>query len=287
MKLSMECIPCFLGQMVHVSRRLNLGESDSERLMMRVMDLLRNYKRIGGTAEMSGKVMEVLTEISGLEDPYLEDKRQANRWMTDILQAYLEQHPQMSFAHAARLAVAGNVIDLGAFPDLQLETVLETIHGVAGKPFVVEHSPSLEQAIRTAQRIVYITDNAGEVIADRHFLSFFPQERVTLLVRGAPVLNDVTLNDAQELGLHERVEVLSSGHDGPGFNPQRASQDALARWNEADLVISKGQANFESLHDCQDKHIVFMLMAKCGRVARVLHGKRKDCLIWDNHLPLS
>ena len=284
MKLSMECLPCFLGQMVHVSRRLNLSDEAGERLMLRVLDLLRDFHAIGGTAEMSAKVMEALVDISGIADPYLEDKRQSNRWMEDILTAYRAKHPELAFADAARLAVAGNVIDLGAFPDLNVETVLETVQGVATRPFVTDHTKSLLEAVQSARRILYITDNAGEIVTDRFFLRFFPKERVTLLVRGAPVLNDITLDDARELGLDEELEVLASGHEGPGFDPLRASPQARQRWDEADLVVSKGQANFESLHERKDKHIVFLLMAKCARVAKLLSCKRRDCLILDNRL---
>ena len=117
-----------------------------------------------------------------------------------------------------------------------------------------------------AQSILYLADNAGEIAFDRLLVEQIPTERVTVAVRGHPVINDATLHDAQAVGLDRIVEVVENGSDAPGTILKDCSADFRRRFAEADLIIAKGQGNFESLYDAPG-NLLFLFKVKCSVVA--------------------
>ena len=130
-------------------------------------------------------------------------------------------------------------------------------------------SSQFEQALNDAEEILYIADNAGEIIFDRLLIEQLPIEKVTIAVKGSPVINDATIEDAILAGLHRIIEVIDNGSDGPGTILESCSQEFVDHFEKADLVIAKGQGNYETLSDI-DKNIFFILKAKCPVIARDL-----------------
>jgi uncharacterized protein with ATP-grasp and redox domains len=123
------------------------------------------------------------------------------------------------------------------------------------------------QAVNDAREILYIADNAGEIVFDRLLIERLPIEKVTVAVKGSPVINDVTMEDALVAGLPRIVEVIDNGSDAPGTILESCSGYFQERFEKADLVIAKGQGNYETLSDI-DKNIFFILKAKCPVIAR-------------------
>ena len=208
-----------------------------------------------------------LGEVSGVEDPYRAEKDLQNQLVMGLLpelRARLEAAGD-PFGLAVKLAIAGNIIDLGinggvAEDDLHLsidQALSEPVHGLVD---------DLRRDIATATDILYLADNCGEIVFDRLLIEQLPTERVTVAVRGKPILNDATMVDARTVGLTDMVEVIDNGSDAPGTILEDCSPAFRERFAAADLIIAKGQGNFESLSDV-DAPIYFLFKVKCSVVA--------------------
>ena len=126
-----------------------------------------------------------------------------------------------------------------------------------------------KNAVIEAEKILYLADNAGEIVFDHLLIEQLPIEKITVVVKGSPVINDATIDDANVVGLGRIVEVIDNGSDGPGTILETCSQNFRDRFEGADLIIAKGQGNYETLSDI-DKNIFFLLKAKCPVIARDL-----------------
>jgi len=168
---------------------------------------------------------------------------------------------QDPFGLAVRLSIAGNVIDLGVDGGITESIARQSIKNTLHEPFEGDTN-ELKQSIDAADRILYLADNAGEIVFDRLLIEQMPTDRVTLVVRGGPILNDATIEDARSAGMCELVEVIDNGSDAPGTVLEDCSEAFRKRFAQANLVISKGQGNFETLSDNQ-ANISFMFKVKC------------------------
>ena len=205
--------------------------------------------------------------LAGERDPYRAAKERQNRMALDIL-AGLEAElasAKDSLEIAVRLAIAGNVIDMGAGSGLREFDVRRSVHRALEEPLSGDLD-GLRRSAAKARSILYLADNAGEIAFDRLLIERLSPERVTLAVRGAPVINDATMADARAVGLHEIVEIIDNGSDAPGTVLEDCSEDFLRRFNGADLILAKGQGNFETLGD-EGRNICFLFKAKCAVIA--------------------
>lgn len=213
----------------------------------------------------------MIRERSGTDDPFREMKKQQNEvvarllpWLRETVSA--ADDPLMM---AVRLAIAGNAVDPGAQESFELETsVMEAVAGEAG----LEAYGALSERLESAKRVLVVADNCGEIIFDRVLLETIRERRpdveIVLAVRGGPIINDVTMVEARELGLGELCTVISSGLEIPGTVLDRASPEFREVFRDADLVISKGQGNWETLEDCE-REVFFLFQAKCPAVAEM------------------
>jgi len=170
---------------------------------------------------------------------------------------------------AARLAIAGNVIDMGVNLNLTEADVRQAVNHALTEQFFGEED-SFRQAIAKAQSIMYLADNAGEIAFDRLLIEKISPERVTLVVRGAPVINDATLADAQAVGLDKIVEIIDNGSDAPGTILSDCSREFQRLYTDADLIIAKGQGNFETLNN-EPGNLFFLFKVKCPLVADLVN----------------
>jgi hypothetical protein len=194
----------------------------------------------------------LIRDLTHNPDPYPAVKNELNLraeslepvWRRRFLQAF------PPFEAAVRLALAGNLLDVGAKTQLGETDVIEAFERALTAP-VVGSVRELEAAVRKARQILYLADNAGEIVFDRWLLTQLPLGNLTLAVRGVPVLNDATLADAHWAGLDDMVEVISNGSDAPGTLLEDCSPKFRVRFAAADLVIAKGQGNYESCFPCR------------------------------------
>ncbi len=181
------------------------------------------------------------------------------------------------FLSAVKLAMAGNIIDYGAHT---APTDIEaTIKEILTKPLNDAVVENLAVEVSRANKILYLGDNAGEIVFDKLLIETMAHSNVTYVVRGKPVLNDVTLKDARQTGINQFCRVISNGYDAPSTLLEHYSKEFLQEYNSADLIISKGQGNFEGLMDVPHPNTYFLLMAKCTLIAGMLNAKVGDLVI--------
>jgi len=217
--------------------------------------------------QLAGELQAQLREITHCDDPYREAKRRFNDLALALMPplAATVKRSDNPFAAAVRLAIAGNVIDLGAKSSLTEDDVRHAAANALDYPLVGDVD-LLRHAAATAQRILYITDNAGEIVFDRALIEQLPRGHVTVAVRGRPVINDATREDAVIAGLPAFAEIIDNGSAAPGTVLDDCSPEFRRRFAEADLVIAKGQGNFETLNDVPAP-LFCLFRVKCAIVA--------------------
>ena len=217
---------------------------------------------------MGQRIHRLIRELTGETDPYREIK---DRFGQVALGLYPELKGRVEgsvhpIETAVRLAIAGNIIDCGVNNDLDETRVRDAVERAFGAPLNGDMADFVD-AISAAEDILYLADNAGEIVFDRLLIEQLPREKVTVVVRGGPVINDATMDDALVAGLPHLVEVIDNGSDAPGTILEDCSEDFRRRFNEAGLVIAKGQGNYETLSET-DKDVFFLLLIKCPVIAR-------------------
>ena len=245
-------------------------EAIHERLLREVLRVLGEMNLRQSPPAMAQRIHRLIRELTGQADPYREIKDRFNRLALDLypqLKVQIEGSGDR-LEMAVRLAIAGNVIDMGVNNHLTDEHIHEAIDHALKTPFDADLA-SFREAVSIAKNILYLADNAGEIVFDKLLIEQLPLEKVTVAVKGLPIINDATMADAETAGLTELVEVIDNGSDAPGTILDDCSEAFRQRFDEADLVIAKGQGNYETLSDV-DKDIFFILKAKCSVIARDL-----------------
>ncbi len=267
MKTSLDCLPCLLRQ---ATEAIRLGAKDEKVDVMVVRELLLASTTLDfdqPPPSLSGALQAQLREITGCADPYREAKQRFNRLALELLPplAAAVARSEDPFGAAVRLAIAGNIIDLGAKSGLTEAEARSAASGALAQPLVGPLA-ALHRAARHAHRILYLCDNAGEIVFDRVLIEQLPRGRVTVAVRGQAVINDATRDDALVAGLGGIAEVVDNGSAMPGTVLADCSPEFCRRFAEADLVIAKGQGNFESLH-AERAPLFCLFRVKCPTVA--------------------
>lgn len=269
MKTYLDCIPCFARQALEAARLACDDPAVHMRILREVLAEAARWNLWNTPPAMGQWIHRTVRQLSGNPDPYRAIKQRCNALALDL---YGELRGRVRAAAdpleiAVRLAVAGNLLDFGGPGSLPEEEVREAVRRCLDAPLHGDGLAALRGALATAQSILYVTDNAGEIVFDRLLLEVLPTERVTLAVKGAPVINDATREDAIAVGLTEMVRVIDSGSDAPGVLLDDCAPAFRQELERADLVIAKGQGNYETLDDLGGR-TVFLLVAKCPVIAR-------------------
>jgi uncharacterized protein with ATP-grasp and redox domains len=267
MKTSLDCIPCILRQSLDAARLVSTNPSVHEHIIRDALSWAGEMDLNQSPPAMVQRIHRRLREISGVDDPYRETKDWQNRVAMELIPTLRAEVESASdpLLMAARLAIAGNVIDMGSNGDLTEADVRQALNQAFTEPFFAEQD-RFREAIAQAKSILYLADNAGEIAFDRLLVEQLLPERVTFVVRGGPVINDATLTDARTVGLDTIVEVIDNGSDAPGTILKDCRQEFRHRFANADLIIAKGQGNFETLSN-ESGNIFFLFKVKCLVVA--------------------
>ena len=271
MKTYFDCIPCFVRQALDSARMTTDDEQIQEKVMRKVLNLTSKMDLKQSPPAMARQIHRYIREVTGLEDPYFEVK---NRFNKLALQMYPELRKRVenstdSLETALRLAIAGNIIDFGINSHIEHSHVEKAIEESLKASLDMEALELFRDEIKRAGQILYIGDNAGEIVFDRLLIEQLPCEKITFAVRGGAILNDVLIEDAQIVGLTDIVDVIDNGSDTPGIILEDCSDEFRRRFDEADMIIAKGQGNYETLSDI-DKNIFFLVRPKCAVLARHL-----------------
>ncbi|HOW54937.1 MAG TPA: ARMT1-like domain-containing protein [Syntrophorhabdaceae bacterium] len=267
MKTSIDCIPCFVRQTLEATRFVSVYPSVHEGVLREILRCLAGLDLDQSPPVVGQMIHRKLRELTGNPDPYRNAKEHHNRLALEMLPELREQvkNSPDPLKASACLAITGNVVDLGAKHGLTENEVIANITRTLSEPFHIDIE-RLRKAIDRASSILYLADNAGEIVFDRLLIEELPAGRVTVAVRGGPVINDATVDDARAAGLNEIVRVIDNGSDAPGTILDDCGLEFQRRFNKADLIIAKGQGNYETLSD-EKKNIFFLFRIKCGVVA--------------------
>jgi damage-control phosphatase, subfamily I len=268
MKTHLDCVPCIIRQSLDSARLVTDDERIHEQILREVLEAAARMDLEQSPPVMAQAIHRRLRELGGKSDPYLAAKACFNQLAMDLVPKY-RLHLQQAdnpLEVAVRLAIAGNIIDLGVKTGLDEQEVIDSVETCLTDP-LSGNVPHFAEAISRAQKILYLADNAGEIVFDRLLVEQLPCDRVVVAVRGAPVINDATMVDAEVAGLTEIVRVIDNGSDAPGTVLEDCSDTFRKYFDEADLIIAKGQGNYETLGE-STRPIYFLLRVKCPMVAR-------------------
>lgn len=273
MKTEFECLPCAVNSIVRLFETGVVGEEKQELLMRKLLALLSDTSYELSPPVLGREIHQLVREELNDTDPYKAVKQQFNAQLMDLYSALEKKVKDADddFDTAMRLAIAGNVIDFGA--KYQYD-IMEAIDTVMSSELACDDSGKLKEALSEAKSLMYIGDNCGEIVLDRIFLKQIDVEKKYFVVRGAPIINDVTEEDAAFVKMGELAEIMTTGDNSPGAVWESASEDFRKKFEEVDVVISKGQGNLEGLLDVPHKNLYFMLVTKCELIADRLGVKR-------------
>ena len=285
MKTFYDCLPCFVAQAIAALERCGLDEPAFQETMRAVFMELARVDFAAPPPATVRNLYRLIRQTTGTTDPYAVEKQHSNHLAHALAEKFRGKIETSDDPFSARLklALAANSIDYGRYGRLQEEDVLEAMATALSDPVAPDAAKALRRAVAGADRILYLCDNAGEIVFDRLFIEVLPTAKITAVVRGAPVINDATLEDARAAGLTEVVQVVGNGSDAPGTLLETCSTAFLDRFAAADLVIAKGQGNFETLSETSGKRIFFLLKVKCPLIARDI-GEPTGRLVVRQHL---
>jgi len=269
MRVHLDCFPCFLRQSIIALRLGTKDELLQERILKDILPEIQIADISRPPAYATTFIHRKIRQLLG-KDPFKELKSEYNQvalCLYPTLKTTVEKSPDPLWT-ATRLAIAGNVIDFGIFTSVDIDgTILKALNN----PLTVDNYSVFRNAISEADRILYLSDNAGEIIFDRLLIETLISigKEIKAVVKGSPVINDSTMEDALESGLTEVCEVIDNGSDAVGTILAWTSSTFQETFEDAQLIISKGQGNFETLAGIQKK-IFFLFQSKCDVVSKEL-----------------
>ncbi len=267
MKTYYDCIPCLLRQAVDAARFASDDPKIHEAVLRHVLTAAADMDLQQTPPMMAQNIHRTIRRYCENTDPYLSVKQHFNDMALALypdLKKRVIQSPD-PLDTALRLAIAGNIIDFGARQDMAQELVLAGIKNALACDLIGDVQ-AFKKAVDTADHILYLGDNTGEIVFDRLLIETLPAYKIIFVVRGYPVLNDATFEDAKTTGLLNIVKVIDNGSDAPGTIIEDCSPEFVHYFNDADLIIAKGQGNYETLSET-DRPIFFLLQAKCPVIA--------------------
>lgn len=277
MKVEIDCIPCMFKQALSASRRCTDDVENLKKVQYELMRRLPDWSFDQSPAEMSYYALRVVNDVLGCEDPFAEEKRRTNKAMMELyptLKRMVESSPDKLHT-AMKIAAAGNVIDMGI---LHRFDVRKAIDDILARSFKIDHFELLQKDLMSARMILYVADNAGEIVADKLFLETLGRKDAVIAVHEKPILNDATMDDVRQVHLDSVAVPISNGSGMIGTVLGDCSEEFRNVFQKADVIISKGQGNYECL-DERPENVYFVLTAKCPVVARALGVEEGDAVL--------
>ncbi len=266
-----ECIPCIVEQTLRATKRLTENQQLHLDCLYDVCANFRKNRPLDNPARESQFAYETVMNHTGAADPYRDEMLWANKLAKEILSNLPhDSHYFTDMEAALRLSAAGNAIDYG--PQHSSDIEQDVRDSIEQEP-AVSHFSDFAEKLNNAENLLFLADNAGEIIFDKVFLSLIKDKgiNVTIAVKSGPILNDVTLKTAREIGLDNDFPVIGTGSNAMGVDFWRCSDEFLELFKTSDIILAKGQANFESLHGTE-REIFSLLRVKCPIIASLTGG---------------
>jgi len=275
----LDCIPCFMQQALRAGRMATTDEKKLKEILDKTGEMVKTISMFNTPAETGMIVYRIVSEVTGVHDPYKKIKQQHIK-ETKAIYPELEKivaNSDDKLLTAIKIAIAGNVIDLGVNKAFD---IVEDVKYILKQDFGVFDYEAFKIQLKKTKNILYIGDNVGESVFDKILIKEL-KKPVKYAVRSIPIINDVTMEDAIASGLDDVAELIDSGCKSPGIILDQSTPEFLDLFNTSELVISKGQGNFEGLSDC-NKQVFFLLKAKCSVISNHL-GVALNSIILKEH----
>ena len=284
MPSSIDCSLCLLRQSLEAARFATSDTEIHEKVIRKVMNIVLEMGFQTAPPLIGQQVHRTIRALTNNPDPYLAVKQEFNGLMLSRIDHFRDLIAASNdpFDTAVRLAIAGNAIDFAIRANLTASDIDIAIDHALVQP-INGNVNELRQSIENANKILYLTDNAGEIVCDRLLIEQLLPKDIVVCVRGMAVINDAMLDDARQVGLTEIVPVITNGNDGMGTVLEQCSQEFMTVFHEADLVISKGLGNYETLICYDDSQlpqtVAFLFKAKCSFIAQFTGTELGDCVV--------
>ena len=277
-RLHSECICCLTGKYMK-SVPDHLTEEEKIQYLQIILSVMGNANPEHAAPVAMKDIEAILSEKFGLKQDYTEIKRYFNALMLDREPDFMRRIEEAAdpLKRAVQLAMIGNYVDFGAIENVNADSLTELIDKSENQPVDGAQLSSLKTDLARAKKLVYLTDNCGEIVFDKCLMrtisNLYPGISLTAIVRGGDVSNDATMDDAEQVRLHEAAKVMHNGTAVAGTWLEGISEEARQEIDSADVIISKGQANFETLRKC-GLNIYYIFLCKCDMFARNFGVKR-------------
>jgi len=276
MKTYLDCIPCFYRQALDAARIAGADEIKQKQIVDKISQLISDFPLEVSPPEMGREIYNLVGKISGVKDPFKEVKENSNKFALKLYPKLKQEinNSEDRLLTAVKLSIIGNIIDYGAKNSLN---VVEEIDHLFQGNFMINNENNsttfkynqFKESINKVDTIIYLADNAGEVVFDRLLIEELVEElvkQVIYVVRGKPIINDALIEDALFCGINEIAKIISSGSDAPGTLLEYCSPEFIRLYQKAELIISKGQGNYEALSE-EARPMFFLFRAKCPVIA--------------------
>lgn len=272
-KLKSVCVSCMLNSRINQFPE-DAPEEKKVEYMTRVLRELGEMKDSHGPVLATRNIVKMQEELFGKKQDYSELKSKFNQFVMEkvpFLKSEIEKADD-SFKRAIQYGIVGNYIDFAVMEHVD-ENKLEQLFLDAAQYSLDDATyHSMKRDICSAKKIVYLLDNCGEIVIDKliieQIMHLNPNAQITAIVRGEEAMNDATMEDAKEVGLGQVARVIGNGSDILGTCLKYISEEARTVIDEADVVLSKGQGNFETLLG-YDKNIYYIFLCKCEMIAEM------------------
>jgi hypothetical protein len=287
MRTYLDCIPCFFRQLLSAARIARLSPQIQKKVLDEFAQMLPQISLNYSPPRIAYVAYHTLNKVSGKNDPYKKIRRKSNEI---ALSYYREMKRKVEKSEdrllkAVELAILGNVIDFGVRDNIDLKGEVKTVLSKDNFKKPIFHYSDFKRILRNSSRILYLADNAGETVFDRILIEeikrIYPHKEIFYAVKSGPIINDALLDDACQAGIDKLARVVISNR-APGTILSLCRDKFKKIYKKADLIISKGQGNFESLSNSR-KNIFFMFMAKCSVVAKHIGCEISDIVLLYNH----
>lgn len=280
MKIYLDCIPCFMHQALRAGRAATSDEKKIKQILDKTGEMVKTISMKATPAEIGMIVYRIVSEVTGVHDPYKKIKQQH---IAETKSIYTELEKIVANSNdklltAIKIAIAGNVIDLGVKKSFD---IAKDVKSILKKDFAIFDYSAFKIQLGKTENILYIGDNVGESVFDKILIKEL-KKPVKYAVRSIPIINDVTMEDAIASGLGEVAELIDSGCESPGIILNQSTPEFFEFFNTSGLIISKGQGNFEGLSDC-NQQVFFLLKAKCTIISNHLGVEEGSIILKEHH----
>lgn len=284
MRIQFDCCECIFTQLIRMSKELDEAPDRRWEFFQSATALFQEHCRTATPPELAAHYFARYAKLSGIADPYMEIKDNSTAIAVKLYNELADS--VNSFELRLKLAISGNMIDYGVNPDFDLADAENFIREAMAMPFDRAAASDLESRINSAKKILYILDNCGEAVFDRLLLETM-KGKVTIAVRGGAIINDITRREVAASNLAD-FPLTDTGCAAPGAPLPLISADFRRAMETSDLIIAKGQGNFESLEgDFTAKPIYFLFRAKCPVIQKYTNSAPGSIQIIGRNLNLS